>query len=68
MTLPAKIYPEPMEDAGSDSPQALLVERPDDMGDSEDDEDIDFIPAVINNKVRKAAKASEEVSKVAWSR
>ncbi len=68
MTLPARIYPEPMEDAGSDSPQALLVETPDNMMDSEDDEDIDFIPAVINNKVSKAAKVTEEVSKVAWSK
>ena len=38
------------------------------MMDSEDDEDIDFIPAVINNKVSKAAKVTEEVSKVAWSK
>ena len=68
MTLPGRIYPEPMEGAGSDSPQSLLAETPDNMRDSEDDEDVDFIPAVINNKVRKTATASEGVSKVAWFR
>lgn len=53
MTLPARVYPEPLQGAGSDSPQALLAERTDNMTDSEDDDDDRYIPAVIDNKVSK---------------
>ena len=38
------------------------------MRDSEDDEDESYIPAVFNRNVRKASNATDEMSKVAWSR
>ena len=45
-----------MEGAGSDSPQALLATRTDATIDNDDDEEEDFIPAVINAKVSEAAE------------
>lgn len=49
MTYPAKIYPEPTEAAGTDSPRALLDDSLNAMEYS--DEDV-FIPSVSDKKVR----------------
>ena len=67
MTSPARIYPEPMEGAGSDSPEALLAGGSEIMGDSEDDEDEHYIPALVNKKVSNSVNIVQPLSKVRWS-
>ena len=61
MTITSRIYPEPMEGAGTDSPQALLAGRTDAMMDGDDNS---FISVFVDKKVRVARLCFAEMSKV----
>ena len=64
MTITSRIYPEPMEGAGTDSPQALLAGRTDAMMDGDEDS---FVSVFVDKKVRVARLSFAEMSKVTWS-